>query len=113
MKSDIRIYNIKVENKYYNYDCDCDDPRYDVNDKIKSINKEYIYNNIEINDFNYDLEDYLEEICKEYCNKLLDTTLDNIIICCDIDIITNDTKSHYKISFDYNSINSIKIFDYR
>ena len=33
----IEIKNIIIENKYYEYDCD--DPRYDVNDKIQSIYK--------------------------------------------------------------------------
>ena len=47
MKSDIRIYNVEIENKYYEYDSD--DPRYDVNDKIKYVNKEYVYYNIELN----------------------------------------------------------------
>ena len=80
----IEIKNIIIENKYYEYDCD--DTRYVVNDKIKSINKKYIhvYNNI--SNLNYELEDFLEEIGKEYCNGLLDTTLDDIIIYCDVTI---------------------------
>ena len=109
MKSDIRIYNIEIENKYYDYDYD--DPRYDVNDKIKSINKEYIYNNIELNEFNYYLEDCLDEIGKEYCNNLLDITLDDIIIYCDIIIINNIKTQHNRISYNYSSTNPIKIIE--
>lgn len=106
MKSDIRIYNIGIENKYYDYDYD--DPRYDVNDKIKSINKEYIYNNIDLNVFNY-LEDCLQEIGQNYCDNLLDTTLDDIIIYCDIIIINNFKTQYNRISYNYSETNSIKI----
>ena len=100
----IEIKNIIIENKYYEYDCD--DPRYDVNDKIKSINKKYIhvYNNI--NNLNYELEDFLEEIGKEYCNSLLDTTLDDIIIYCDVTII-DETEKHYNVSYDYYNFDLI------
>ena len=102
----IEIKNIIIENKYYEYDCD--DPRYDVNDKIKSINKKYIhvYNNI--SNLNYELEDFLEEIGKEYCNGLLDTTLDDIIIYCDVTII-DETEKHYNVSYDYYNFDLIKI----
>lgn len=97
MKSDIRIYNVEIENKYYEYDSD--DPRYDVNDKIKYVNKEYVYYNIELNEFDYELQDYLDEIGKEYCNGLLDTTLDDIIIYCNVCII-NKTEKEYYVSYD-------------
>lgn len=118
MKSDIRFYNIKIEDKYYDYDWD--DPRYDINDKVKSINKEYIYSNMDMSNididsninFNYVLQDCLEEIGQDYCYSLLDTTLDDIIIYCDI-IMTIDTETeiHYKIAYNYSATNPIKIIE--
>ena len=98
--ANIKIYNIKIENKYYDYDWD--DPRYDVNDKIKTLNKNYEYNNIDVNDLNYELEDCLDEIGKEYCNNLLDITLDDIIIYCNISVICNESEKNYYISYDPN-----------
>lgn len=107
METNVRIYNIEVENKYY----DWDDPRYDVNEKIKSIDKEYEYNfhNIDTNDLNYELADCLEEIGQEYCNSLCDTTLDDIIIYCEYVIIMNNKEEYHKISYDYSEINSIQV----
>ena len=99
--ANIKIYNIKIENKYYDYDWD--DPRYDLNDKIKTLNKNYEYNNIDVDDLNYELEDCLDEIGKEYCNNLLDITLDDIIIYCDIIIINNIKTQHNRISYNYIS----------
>lgn len=98
----IEIKNIIIKDKFY---CiDEDDPRYDINDKIKYLNKKYVqvYNNIKINNLNYELIDCLDEIGQEYCNNLLDITLDDIIICCDVSIIYNKLETHYHISYDYN-----------
>ena len=107
--AEIEIKNITIKNKWY---CiDEDDPRYDVNDKIKTLNKNYEYNNIDVNDLNYELEDCLDEIGKEYCNNLLDTTLDDIIIYCDVSIIMDKIENCYSVYYDYNSdlIKIIKI----
>ena len=106
--AEIEIKNITIKNKWY---CiDEDDPRYDYNDKIKYLNKKYIhiYNNIEINNLNYELQDCLDEIGNEYCNNLLDSTLDDIIIYCDVSIIMDKIENCYSVYYDYNS-NLIKI----
>lgn len=108
MESNILIYNIEIVNKYYDYDWD--DPRYDVNEKIKPLNKKYRYKT-NTNDLKSYLECCLEEIGQNYCNDLLDTTLDDIIIYCEYIIITDNKEEHHKISYCYNAINSVKLIN--